>query len=154
METLGVAVHGAGWVAGEHIRAFQNNPHTEVVAISSRTRESAEARARERGVTDAAIYTDYADVLADPRVDIVSVCTPPNLHPQNTIQAAQAGKHILIEKAAANDLESLNAMRAAVKQAGVKTVVSFVARWIPLFFWINRMLDEGALGPLFYGEVD
>src|SRR5947209_7343687 len=139
MQTLGVAVLGAGWVAGEHIRAFQNNPHTEIVAISSRTRESAEARAREQGVTDALITTDYAAVLTDPRVDIVSICSPPNLHPQHTIQAAQAGKHILIEKAVANDSESLRAMLAAVKKAGVKTIVSFVARWYPQFLWIDRM---------------
>jgi predicted dehydrogenase len=154
MRTLGVAVHGAGWVSGEHIRAFQHNPHTQVVAISSRTRESAETRARETGATEAALYTDYAAVLADPRVDIVSLCTPPNRHAEETILAAEAGKHILIEKAAANDLESLRAMTAAVKKAGVKTVVSFVARWIPLFQWIDRMLDAQALGPLFYGEVD
>ncbi|HLV79941.1 MAG TPA: Gfo/Idh/MocA family oxidoreductase [Chthonomonadaceae bacterium] len=153
-KTLGVAVHGAGWVSGEHIRAYQNNPHTQVVAISSRTRESAEARARETNATDAAIYTDYADVLADPRVDIVSLCTPPNLHPQETIAAAEAGKHILIEKSVANDLGSLRAMRAAVKKAGVRTVVSFVVRWLPQIHWINRMLDEGTLGPLYYGEVD
>src|SRR4051812_3282734 len=45
MKTIGVAIHGAGWVSSEHIRAYQRNPHTEVVAIGSRTRESAERRA-------------------------------------------------------------------------------------------------------------
>ena len=49
MKTLGVGIQGAGWVAGEHIRSFQKNPHTEVVAICSRTRDLAEARAREAG---------------------------------------------------------------------------------------------------------
>jgi predicted dehydrogenase len=154
METLGVAIHGAGWVAGEHIRSYQKNPHTQVVAISSRTRESAEARAREAGLSDVLITTDFAEVLRDPRVQVVSICTPPNCHAQETIQAAQAGKHLLIEKAVANDLASLRAMTEAVRKAGVKTVVSFVLRWNPQFMWIDRMLEENALGPLFYAEVD
>lgn len=154
MKALGVAVQGAGWVSGEHIRSYQKNPHTEVVAIGSRTRESAEARAREAGLQDAAIYTDFDALLADPRVDVVSICTPPNRHAEETIRAARAGKHLLIEKAVANDVESLRAMTSAVREAGVKTVVSFVLRWNLEFQWIDRMLAEGAIGPLFYAEVD
>jgi predicted dehydrogenase len=152
--TIGVAVHGAGWVSGEHIKWFNNNPHTRVVAISSRRRESAEARAAEAGLTDVNIYSDYEQVLADPAVQAVSICTPPNLHPRETIAAAEAGKHILIEKAVANDIQSLRAMDAAVKKAGVKTVVSFVLHWNLEFMWIKRMLEEGALGNIFYAEVD
>jgi len=154
METIGVAIHGAGWVSGEHIKAYIKNPHTRVVAISSRRRESAEARAAEAGLTDVKIYTDYNALLADPDVQALSICTPPNLHPQETIAAAEAGKHILIEKAVANDVRSLRAMQAAVKKAGVKTVVSFVLHWNPQFQWIKRMLAEGAIGNIFYAEVD
>src|ERR1044071_697368 len=109
MKTLGVAIHGAGWVAGEHIRSYQKNPHTRVVAICSRRRESAQEKADEAGLNDVAIYTDYNALLADPNVDVVSICTPPNCHPQETIQAANAGKHLLIEKAVANDPASLRA---------------------------------------------
>src|SRR5437870_9635278 len=99
MEQIGVAIHGAGWVSGEHIKAYQRNPHTRVVAISSRKRESAEARAREAGLSDARIYTDYQDLLRDTEVQAVSICTPPNLHAKETIAGAEAGKHLLIEKA-------------------------------------------------------
>lgn len=154
MKTLRVGIQGAGWVSGEHIRFYQKNPHTEVVAISSRRLESAEARAREAGLTDVRLTTDYDDLLNDPAIDIISLCTPPYCHPDETIRAARAGKHILIEKAVANDLPSLRAMTAAVREAGVKTVVSFVLRWNPEFIWIDRMLAEGAIGPLFYAEVD
>ena len=55
---LGVLVHGAGWVSGEHIRAYQNNPHARVVAISSRRMESA-SRAEAAGLKDVRLYTDY-----------------------------------------------------------------------------------------------
>jgi predicted dehydrogenase len=154
MSELGVAIHGAGWVSGEHIRAYHNNPNTDVVAICSRRAESAEQRAMEAGLPNVAIYTDYEAMLQDSRVDVVSICTPPYLHPQETIKAAQAGKHILIEKAVANDYENLRAMLQAVRAAKVKTVVSFVLHWNPEFMWIKRMLDAQSLGSLFYAEVD
>lgn len=154
MTQLGVAIQGAGWVSGEHIRAYHNNPNTNVVAICSRRIEAAEQRAMEAGLTDVAIYTDYEEMLKDPRVDIVSICTPPHLHPAETVKAAQAGKHLLIEKAVANDIESLRDMLRAVRASQVKTVVSFVLHWNPQFQWIKRMLDEQSLGSLFYAEVD
>lgn len=154
MSTLGVAIHGLGWVAGEHIKSYQKNPHCRIVALSGRTTERAAARAHEAGLVDIALYDSLEAMLEDPNVDVVSLCTPPHCHAQETILAAQAGKHLLIEKAVANDPASLGAMRSAVRQAGVRTVVSFVLHWNPQFIWIKRMLAEEALGDLFYAEVD
>ena len=114
---LGVLVHGAGWVAGEHIKAFKANPHTDVLAISSRKLESCERKADEAGLSKVACYTDYDKALAHDGVDIVSVCTPQHLHCENTIAAAQAGKHIVIEKPIANSPDEMRAMRNAVRKA-------------------------------------
>ncbi|MHC4198660.1 MAG: Gfo/Idh/MocA family protein [Planctomycetota bacterium] len=150
---LGVLVHGAGWVSTQHIDAFKANPHTEIVAISSRTVEGATKRARESGL-DVACYDDYAKALAHEGVDIVSVCTPQHLHPDNTIAAARAGKHIVIEKPVAMTLPELTAMREAVDRAGVKTVVSFVLRWNPLFQTLKRMAADNAFGRVYYVEAD
>lgn len=154
MQTYGVAVHGAGWVAAEHVRAFAADARARVVAISSRRAESAERVAQETGNADALIATDLDAVLRRDDVDILAVCTPHDLHPDNTIAAAKAGKHVLIEKPAALDLASLRAMRDAVNAAGVRTVVSFVLRWNPLFDVIRAQLSNGALGRLFMAEVD
>ncbi|MCS7261786.1 MAG: Gfo/Idh/MocA family oxidoreductase, partial [Anaerolineae bacterium] len=74
MSQYGVLVHGAGWVSTEHVRAYQRNPYTEVVAISSRTRESAERLKETTGAVHAKIYTDYEQALADPNVHLVSLC--------------------------------------------------------------------------------
>jgi len=153
MAKYGVAVHGAGWVSGEHIKAYMKNPHCEVVAISSRREESARQKACEAGL-DCRIYTDFDQVCADPEVQIVSICTPNHLHAQETIKAARAGKHILIEKPVALNLPDLRAMHKAVREAKVKTVVSFVLHWNPLFQCIKALLAEDALGQVFYGEVD
>ncbi len=151
---LGVLIHGAGWVSGEHIRAFQNNPHTRVVAISSRRMESVKRRAAEAGLEGIGMYTDFEEALKHPGVDIVSVCTPQHLHAENTIKAAQAGKHIVIEKPIAISLEEMKAMREAVRKVGVKTVVSFVLRWNPLFETLKSLLACGAFGKVYYVEVD
>jgi predicted dehydrogenase len=147
-------VHGAGWVAGEHIKAFAANPHTEIRAISSRKESSCKKRADEAGLSDVAFYTDYEKALAHDGIDIVSVCTPQHLHAENTIAAAQAGKHLVIEKPIGNNPEETRAMLAAVQKAGVKSVVSFVLRWNPLFEVIKSMVADDALGDLYCVETD
>jgi len=151
---LGVLVHGAGWVAGEHIKAFTANPHTKVIAISSRKLESCRKRAEEAGLTDVAFYTDYEKALAHEGVDIVSVCTPQHLHAEDTIAAAQAGKHIVIEKPVANSPADMRAMLDAVNKAGVRTIVSFVLRWNPLFETIKAMVADDFLGDVYCVETD
>jgi predicted dehydrogenase len=154
MAGIGVAVLGTGWVAGEHIRSLKKRADCRVVGLCDIVRQSAEAKAREHEIADARIYGTYEELLADKEVDAVCICTPPNLHAEQTIQAAQAGKHILIEKAAANDPASLGQMLRAVRSAHVRTVVSFVLHWNPEFLWIRRMIDEGAIGDIFLAEVD
>ncbi len=151
---LGVLIHGAGWVSGEHVKAFQNNPNTRVVAVSSRKRESAERRAADAGLGSECAYTDLGEALKHDGVDIVSICTPQQIHAENTIEAAEAGKHLVIEKPIANTVEEIHAMGNAVKKAGVKTVVSFVLRWNPLFETIKTMAADDAFGNIYCVETD
>lgn len=154
MSDIGVAILGTGWVAGEHIKSFNKIPGCKVVGLCSRTVEGARLKAAEVGALDAKIYGSYEELLADPEVTAISLCTPPDKHPEQTILAARARKHILIEKSVANDPKSLGEMVRAVESAGVKTVVSFVLHWNPEFLLIKKMLGSGAIGPLFYAEVD
>src|SRR5580704_13585221 len=129
MSEIGVGIVGTGWVAGEHIKSFGKIPGCRVVALCSRTEEGARAKAAETGAVDARIYGSFEEMLKDPAVDAVSICSPPHLHPEQSILAAQAGKHLLIEKSVANDAVSLGKMLQAVESARVKTVVSFVLHW-------------------------
>lgn len=153
MDKLRVGVIGAGWVAGEHIRAFHSNPHTEVAAITGISKEEAEQKAAECEVAVTA-YDDYREMLAKEPLDIVSVATPPNLHCEHALAVVQAGKHLMLEKAMATTLEDARTIRNAVAKAGVKSVVSFVLRWNPLFEIIKTHLAQDAIGRVFYGEVD
>ena len=153
MDKLGVGIVGAGWVAGEHIRAFEATGHSEVTALCARREAQASALAAERGVR-CAIYTDYERMLADPRVQIVVIATPPDCHCAQAVAAAGAGKHLLLEKAISTTFEDARAIRDAVARAGVKSVVSFVLRWNPLFEIIKAQLADDAIGRVFFGEVD
>lgn len=153
-ESLGVLIHGAGWVSTQHIAAYESNPYARTVAICSRTVEGAARRARESGLTDVALYSDLDAALKHPAVDIVSICTPQHLHAGNVIAAARAGKHLVIEKPVANSREELRWMLAAVRAAGVRTVVSFVLRWNPLFRTLKAMMADGAIGRPYFVEAD
>lgn len=151
---FGVAVLGTGDVSGEHIKAYQANPHTEVRAILSRDRARAEAKAREYGVANCRVYTDLDALLRDDAVQIVSICTPHHLHAAQGIACAEAGRHILVEKPIAIDLESLRRLASAVSAHDVRSLASFVLRWNPLYETIKQLIADGMLGDLYHAEVD
>ncbi len=154
MKDLGVGIIGTGWVSGEYIKAFKANPHTEVRALVSRDRDRAHAKAGEFALQNCRGYDHIEEMLGAPGIHIVVICTPHHLHVEQGIAAANAGKHLVIEKPVALDLESLQRLRASVDRAHVKTIVSFVLRWNPMFQTIRSLLAEGVAGSLFYAEVD
>ena len=154
MKQFGVGILGTGWVAGAHIAAFEANPQTEVRAILSRDKDRARAKAAEHNLVRCQAYDRLEDLLADPAVQIVSICTPHHLHVTQAVAAANAGKHLVLEKPVALDLAGLRQLQAAVNAARVKTVVCFVLRWNPLFELIRNLLSDQVVGRLFYAEVD
>src|SRR5215218_4921506 len=84
---LGAAIFGAGWVAGEHAKAYQTCPRTRLVAVGSRKLESAKKCAEYAGAREAFVTTDFDALLARPDVDLVSITTPPDTHPDLAIRA-------------------------------------------------------------------
>ncbi len=152
-EQYGAAINACGWVAYEHAKAYIANPHTRIVGVTSRTRSSAEKLVAELGL-DCRIYPSYEELLADDEVDIVSVTTPNFLHASDAIAAAQAGKHITLEKPAGIHEEELDELAAAVAKAGVKSVMSYVLRWNQQVVNVKNLVARGALGELFYCETD
>ena len=87
-------------------------------------------------------------------VDIVVVCTPHDTHTAYVVAAAEAGKHVIIEKPVALTMEDVRKQRQAVRRNNVKTIVSFVLHWNPLLMSIDRLIEQGALGNIFMVEVD
>ena len=153
MEKLGVGIIGCGAVAAEYVKAFKKDERSEIRALVSRNRANAE-RYRDRYDLDCAIETDAAEMLRRKDTDIVVVCTPHNQHTKYAVAAAEAGKHIIIEKPVAITLEDMRKQQEAVKKAGVKTLVSFVLHWNPLLITIDQLIAQGVFGSIFMVEVD
>lgn len=150
---LGVAIHGVGDVAFAHAASWLRNPHVEIVSVSSRSRDSAR-RMVEKLELQCPARDNFDEVLADARVDIVNLSGPNQVHTPQGIAAAQAGKHVLVEKPMAITMDENRALRDAVERAGVKSIVSFVLRWNPLVETLKSLLGGGAIGELLYIEVD
>jgi predicted dehydrogenase len=150
---LGVAIHGAGWVASAHVLSWMKNPHVEVVSISDFYLERARQFAEKNNLS-CAVRDSYDDVLADEQVDIVDISGPSHVHAEQGAAAAQAGKHVLVEKPIALSMEENRALRNAISKAGVKSITSFVSRFNPQVGILKSLLNSGAIGELFYAEVD
>lgn len=152
-EKLGVGIRGAGQVSYEHARAIERNPHLYLVGVSSRTEESA-TRLVNQFDREAKVYRNYEDLLSDPSVDIVSICTPNYQHAREAVQALKAGKHLILEKPVAIDFEELEKLRSAARKAETCSVVSFVFRWHPMVKNLKALLGQRAIGEIYYTEVD
>ena len=150
---LGVAIHGAGAVARAHAASWIKNPHSEIVSVSSRRKASAQRLVDELGL-DCDTGDNLSDVLGDGRVHIVDVTGPNHVHAEHGIAAAEAGKHVFVEKPMALSLSDSRALRDAVGRAGVKSTVGFVLHWVPGVEILKSLLDTAAIGELFYAEVD
>jgi len=153
MKKLGAAIIGCGWVAEEYVKAFEKDERSEVRVLVSRNRSNAE-RYRDRYNLQCAIETDATNMLERKDVDIVAVCTPHNAHTQYVVDAAHAGKHIIIEKPVALTPEDVLKQRQAVKKNNVKTIVSFVLHWNPLLMTIDQLIEQDVFGDIFMVEVD
>jgi predicted dehydrogenase len=153
MAKYGVGIIGAGWVAGEYVKAFRDHPLTDLVGIYNRTPGKATRLLGQHGV-EAKEYGSVDELFDDERVGIVVSCTHPDVRPEHCVRAAETGRHIVIEKPIALTPEGVQAIRDAVTKAGVKTVTSVVLRWNPQFNTVRQLIADGVLGELVYGEAD
>lgn len=152
---LGVGVCGIGWCASQHIAAFQKNPHAEVVALCGRDADRTRASLARNGLSlpEARITTSYDDLLASSDIDIISITTPNHLHADQAVRAAQAGKHLVLEKPTGLDAAELVRIRDAVRQAGVKTIVSFELRYNPYLKFARWLRVSGRLGEIRFART-
>ncbi len=150
-QRLRFAILGAGMIAEYHQQAIQRNVDlgAELVAIAHHRPERFAAISAQFGVP---CHT-YDDVLNDPAVDVIAICTPSGQHPEQAIRAAQAGKHVIVEKPMALTAADADAIIAACDTAGVKLGVAFQSRARPLFRQMHAAIQAGDLGDLTLGIV-
>lgn len=153
MKRFHVGILGYGWVSGAHIAAIHATGLARVTAVySSRPQDPVALSARHGGPITCT--TDLQALLADPEIDVVSICSYPHLHADHIVAAARAGKHLIIEKPITLTVADAHRVAEAVKAAGVRTCVCFECRFSNQLVATKAVIDRGLLGALHYGEVD
>ncbi|HLH56805.1 MAG TPA: Gfo/Idh/MocA family oxidoreductase [Verrucomicrobiae bacterium] len=153
MKKFNVGIIGYGWAATAHIAAINATTLGRVTAICSK-RKLEPAELESKYGSPIRVYREPGALLADPDVQVVSICGLPAEHAGQIIQAARAGKHLIIEKPVCLRLEDLSAVQDAVSSAGVRTCVCFECRFSNQFRSTKALLDRGLLGNIHYGEID
>lgn len=148
-----VGVIGYGWASAAHIAAINATSQARVTAVcSSRELNPAELGARHGSPIQ--VFRDLPAFLSQPDLQAVSICSYPQHHARHAIEAARAGKHLIIEKPLALNWQDCVNVQHAVQTAGVKTCVCFECRFSSQFRTIKAIIDRGLLGKIHYGEVD
>jgi UDP-N-acetyl-2-amino-2-deoxyglucuronate dehydrogenase len=150
-ETLRFAIVGCGKISTKHLHVLGALPAAQVTCLCDRKRERAEAQ-REKA-PQAHVCATVEEALGRRDVDAVTLCTPSGSHAQLGIQAARAGKHVIVEKPLALTLADADALIHACDQAGVKLFVVKQNRYNRPILAARRALEEGRLGDLFMGGV-
>lgn len=137
---LRAAIVGTGAVAHLHARAIAEDPRADLVAIANRNAQRRDAFA------DAWSVPDHAALLAAERPDLVVLCTPPDLHLRQAVDAFAAGADVLCEKPPALSLAELDAIQSAADAAGRRFAVVFQQRTGTAATHVRELLASGALG--------
>jgi predicted dehydrogenase len=140
---IGVALIGCGWAGERHARVYDRcgaRLRWCVDTVPSR------AEALAQGRPDVQVSTQFHDALRDPAAAAVDVCLPHCLHAPVAIEAAQAGKHILVEKPLAHSLEAADRMIAAAQKADVLLMVAENEHFNPLYHRMRELIADGVVG--------
>jgi myo-inositol 2-dehydrogenase / D-chiro-inositol 1-dehydrogenase len=147
-KTVKVGLIGSGFVADIHAHAFRHFvPNAEILAVASPTPGKAAQFARERGIPNA--FEDYRALLAMPEIDMVTLSLPNDLHCQATVDAANAGKHIVCEKPLCRTWNEAETMIETCKRQGVLLLYAEELLFAPKYVRAKQLADEGALGNVF-----
>jgi UDP-N-acetylglucosamine 3-dehydrogenase len=145
MGKLRVGVIGLGSFGEKHVQALKAIPYVELVAVCSRREQRAREVASQHHI--AKYYTNYLELVEDPRIEAVTIATGDAEHKDPTIAAAKAGKHILVEKPIAATLKDADEMIAAARRYSIIFMVGHILRFDPRYAMV-RELAERELGEI------
>ena len=124
--------------------ALRDAPGSTLAAVSRKRPELARAFAEEFGASR--VHADWRDLVSDPDIDAVYVATPLAPHAEQTIAAAEAGKHVLCEKPMAMDTAACDRMIAAAQANRVKLGVAYYRRFYPVLLRVKELIESGQVG--------
>lgn len=148
--TMGFGIVGTGMIAHFHAKAIQAMTDGKVVACFNQNADKAAAFAKEYGCR---AYATLEELLADPDVAIVTVCTPSGAHRDPAIASANAGKHVVVEKPLEISLQRCDDIINACLQNNVKLCTIFPSRFSPANLALKAAIEEGRFGRLTLGDT-
>ncbi len=149
-KTFGFGIIGAGLISHIHATAINAIPNAKIEGVYNINIEKADAFANKYGCKS---YHQLGEMLKDPTIDIVCICTPSGAHLEPALQAIAAGKHCMIEKPLEVTLERCDAIIDAAKKAGVMVAVVFPSRFYEASMQMKRAIEENRFGELVLGDA-
>ncbi|PAB58246.1 inositol 2-dehydrogenase [Anaeromicrobium sediminis] len=142
-----VGIIGAGRIGRVHAMSISNYiPEVEIKAVSDIYYPSAEKLAKDLGIPNS--YENYQEIINDPEIDAVLVCSSTDTHAQISIEAANMKKHVFCEKPVDLSVEKVEAVLKAVEENGVKLQIGFNRRFDHNFRKVKELIKSGDLGDL------
>lgn len=152
MEKVKVGVIGAGSISEMHFESYKNNSDVDIYAICDLNEQRAQEKAEIYGAEK--YYSNYQDLLDNPEVDAVSICTWNNSHAEISIAALNSGKHVLVEKPLCKTVEEARAIEKAAKENEGKVIqVGFVRRFGTNTKVLKSFIESGDLGGIYYAKA-
>ncbi len=148
MTKIKFAIVGTGSIAPIHVQAISSIEDAEVVAIVGNSAAKAQELADKYNCD---WYNGYQEMLKRTDINAVAICTPNGLHAELGLQAALAGKHVIIEKPIDISLEKADVLINTCQAQGVKLGVIFQRRYSQGVMELKKLLDQGKLGKLIFG---
>lgn len=146
MKAINAAIFGTGFMGRVHLEAVRRLEHVDVIAIAGRNRDAAYKLGS--GFSVPYITTDYRQILADPTIDAIHICTPNAQHFPMAMAALEAGKHVMCEKPLATTVDEAGELLATAQKKGLRNAVCHNLRYYPMVQQMRRMCEAGDLGDI------
>ncbi len=147
MDKVNAGVIGTGFIGPAHIEALRRLGYVYIAALCDMNKELAEAKAKQLRVEKA--YSDYKELISDPDIQCVHICTPNHLHYDIARAAIKAGKHVVCEKPLAMNSSQAMELADLAQKRGVVNAVNFNVRFYPVIHHMKAMIEKGELGSIF-----
>ena len=152
--TVRIGIIGCGGIAnGKHMPSLAKLKNVEMVAFCDIIPERAEKAAKQYGIEGAKTYTDYKELLKDESIEVVHVCTPNRSHSFITVDALNAGKHVMCEKPMAINSKEAKKMLDAAKKNGKKLSIGYQSRFRPDSQYMKQEAEDGTFGEIYYAKA-
>jgi predicted dehydrogenase len=147
---FGIGIIGAGLISHIHALSIQHIDNASIKAVFNINKDKADAFALKYNCTS---YDNLDEMLAQPDIDIVCICTPSGIHLDPSIKSIEAGKHCLIEKPLEVTLEKCDKIIEAAKKKGVKVGVIFPSRFYESSMQLKKTIEEKRFGDMVLGDA-